>query len=422
MNRLLAGWARRRCPLRVETAQIRSSVKKLGTAFVCSLLLLMILWRVNEYYGVDSLWVIAQDRPADVTCSRTLLGQHYFGDFFSLWCQLNEGPYGVHDPPASQFPLSYLVTRTVISLEEHVALLVLVGTPVIGITYTLWRNLRLGWFAVMGSAFTPVLIAIDRGNFGWLFVLWMGLHHLSSSNNLWRVLAISLAVSLKPLVVPFFLAQAILRRGREEVLILLSALVVAPIISFLSLVLLRWPISSVRILLTTLTNPGPFYDTPLTRLPVATLFKHLSGDSPYTLSDEVSFLFLGCLSILCAVGARRARRSRVHFGSSIQSYLISAAIGVWFVPNTYGWIVFVIPLVAALAQEQMMKARVILSILMVMPALTIEISRISADMILFPCYATTLLLLSMSFCERASHSLSAKLMVSAGDARGRYLL
>lgn len=324
------------------------------TAQMMAVLAVFALWRTYEYFGGESPFYWVRDKPGDVDCARPILGVHYFGDFFSVWCQQQLGPYGEHQPPASQTPLLYAVHRIPLvndGTTTLVFLFVLISATLCFLAYRRTASLTTVLLVFISS---PVLIALDRGNLGWLLVLASLLSFDAGKSRVeTQVAAAAFVLALKPLAWPFFLFLWI-RDARTSPLkpIVLSVLGAIPL-TLLAMFYLDWPISSLGELAKVYkAGGGTAYDNPLTELPLVAIYKLLENSGLHTPVLDVSFLAVVALSIAAGIlyVTARGRGLGSHKSCLKAPTALPTAVVLLFVPNTYGWIVL-LPLLIAAEQD-----------------------------------------------------------------------
>lgn len=173
-----------------------------------------LLWLFAFRYGADlsriNLFFLAHDVPGDVSseCTGPVLGNHYFGDHQSIFCQASDGrPYSAQ-PAGEYFPFAYFVYRLVrpLSLSGSLGFLLLV-TGSLGLLAAM--RLRSAPLFLPILAGFPVLFAVDRGNLTWVVATFLVGLSIVPGRVTWikrrcvfDSLSLAIAGSLKPLFLP----------------------------------------------------------------------------------------------------------------------------------------------------------------------------------------------------------------------------
>ena len=170
---------------------------------------------LNRYYGAYGSipTFLPADKPADIFqpgCIKSVIGEHYFGDFQSEYCRMRgASPYSSEAPslylPGFYVLLSFISLFTSV-ISSWVAVTIL---SVLFLVATIKTQLRskspFVASIILVATFNPFWQTLDRGNFAWM--LGVGFVVLGSKSEVKseRGWLFAVAVSLKIQLAPFLL-------------------------------------------------------------------------------------------------------------------------------------------------------------------------------------------------------------------------
>lgn len=314
----------------------------------------LITWRLLEYFERDSVFFDAHDPPGDaVGCARPLLGSHFFGDFQSVLCQSGRGVPEFLPGPIEQTPALLALTSFVPGDFRGVGLGLMLAFSVILLISVLRSRTALsaGEIAFIATS-GPVLWAVDRGNFSWIIVAAMFTYVAFASAANWRtIFALAVAVSLKPLLLPAAVMLA-LRLNGSRLSVLSRMLMAAILVTILGAVRIGWRLPEMMAVIDVWTGSSldsrRGLDTPLIFVLISELQSLANGSWPWT-----GNVFVLCGALAGAVALRLSILEWPDGGTkaSRQRTLAAAVFAaVITVPPTYG-LCTMLPLVAPLVSK-----------------------------------------------------------------------
>jgi hypothetical protein len=170
---------------------------------------------LNRYYGVNGSipTFLPSDKPSDIFqpgCVKSVIGEHYFGDFQSEYCRMRGATPYSSEAPSLYLP-GFYVLLSFISLFTSVisSWVVVTILSVLFLVATIKTQLRskspLAASIILLATFNPFWQTIDRGNFSWMLGVGLVVLGAKSEVKSERGWLLAVAVSLKIQLAPFLL-------------------------------------------------------------------------------------------------------------------------------------------------------------------------------------------------------------------------
>jgi len=170
---------------------------------------------LNRYYGANGSipTFLPSDKPFDIfqpSCIKSVIGEHYFGDFQSEYCRMHGATPYSSDAPSLYLP-GFYVLLSFISLftsviSSWVAVTIL---SVLLLVFTIKTQLRsknpFVASVILLATFNPFWQTLDRGNLAWMIGVGFVVLGAKSEVRSERGWLFAVAVSLKIQLAPFLL-------------------------------------------------------------------------------------------------------------------------------------------------------------------------------------------------------------------------
>ena len=170
---------------------------------------------INRYYGANGSipTLLPVDKPFDIFqpgCVKSVIGEHYFGDFQSEYCRMRGATPYSSDAPSLYLP-GFYVLLSFISLFTSVisSWVVVTILSVLFLVATIKTQLRSRspFIAsiILLATFNPFWQTLDRGNFAWMLGVGFVVLSAKSEAKPEQGWLFAVAVSLKIQLAPFLL-------------------------------------------------------------------------------------------------------------------------------------------------------------------------------------------------------------------------
>jgi hypothetical protein len=170
---------------------------------------------LNRYYGADgSIPTFSpSDKPFDIFqpgCVKSVIGEHYFGDFQSEYCRMRGATPYPSDSPSLYLPGFYVLLSMISFFTSVVgSWLVTTSFAVLFLLTTIKTQLKgkrpFVASIILLATFNPFWQTLDRGNFAWMLGVGFVVLGAKSEVKSERGWLFAVAVSLKIQLAPFLL-------------------------------------------------------------------------------------------------------------------------------------------------------------------------------------------------------------------------